>query len=103
MASSGFSISSMRSFPTRASHRLKGSAFELGIDWIRRKTPSAFQHWILWSPPAVANSKARGGQIVPPLEHFAQIRIPFAHLLPVVGRIGGIRQGGDDVHDDKPP
>jgi hypothetical protein len=37
------------------------------------------------------------------LEDSAQIRIPFAHLLPVIGRIGGIRQSGDDVRDDKPP
>jgi hypothetical protein len=34
---------------------------------------------------------------------FAQIRISFAHFLPIIGRISGIRQGSDDVGDDKPP
>ncbi|RIK73447.1 hypothetical protein DCC62_17350 [candidate division KSB1 bacterium] len=65
--------------------------------------PSVFQHWNFLDPPAVANSRARGGQIVPPLKRFAQARIPFAHLFPVIGRIGGIRQGRDDVRNDKPP
>ena len=37
------------------------------------------------------------------MEGFAQIRVPFAHFLPIIGRIGGIRQDGDDVRDDKPP
>jgi len=37
------------------------------------------------------------------LEGFAQVRIPFPHLLPVFGWIGGVRRGGDDVGDDKPP
>ena len=32
IASSGFSISSILSFPTRANHLLKGSAFFEGID-----------------------------------------------------------------------
>ena len=44
-----------------------------------------------------------GDKLTPPLEGFAQIRISFAHFLPIIGRIGGIRQGGDDVGDDKPP
>src|SRR5258708_3589621 len=103
MASSGFSISSIRSLPTRASQRLNGSALGLGIDWISRKTPSVFQHWIFCSPPAVANSRVRGDKLAPPLEGPSQVRIPFPHLLPVVGRIGGIRQGCDDVRDHKPP
>jgi hypothetical protein len=34
MASSGFSISSIRPLPTRASQRFKGSTFGEGIDWI---------------------------------------------------------------------
>jgi len=44
-----------------------------------------------------------GDKLAPPLEGFAQIRIPFPHLLPVVEGINGICQGGDDVCDDKPP
>ena len=36
----GLAISSNLSFPTFASHSLKGSAFFDGIDWIMRKTPS---------------------------------------------------------------
>ena len=55
-------------------------------------------------PPAVANFKARGGQIAPPpLEGFPQNRISFPHLFPIFGRICGIRQDGDDVGDNKPP
>ncbi|MBV6504889.1 MAG: hypothetical protein ILNGONEN_00444 [Syntrophorhabdaceae bacterium] len=44
-----------------------------------------------------------GDKLSPPLKSLAQIRIPFAHLLPVIGRIWGIRQGSNDVRNDKPP
>lgn len=83
-----------------ASQRLKGSALALGMDWIKRKMPCVFQHWSFCRPPAVSNASARGH---PPLAVQAQVGIAPAHLLPIVRRIGGIRQGGNDVGDDKPP
>ena len=42
-------------------------------------------------------------QFAPPLAVEAQIGVAPAHLLPIVGRVGGIRQGGHNVGDDKPP
>jgi hypothetical protein len=32
-----------------------------------------------------------------------QIRVPPAHLLPIVRRISGVRERGNDVSDNKPP
>jgi hypothetical protein len=103
MASSGFSISSSRSLPTLANQRLKGSALGLGMDWIRRKIPCVFQHWSFCRPPAVSNASARGGQFAPPLAVQAQVRVTPADLFPIVRRISGIRQRGNDVGDNEPP
>ena len=102
MASSGFSISSSRSLPTLANQRLNGSALGLGIDWIKRKIPCVFQHWSFCRPPSQSPAQGRG-QFVPPLAIQAQIRVAPAHLFPIVRRVSGIRQRGNDVGDNEPP
>src|ERR1035441_9143617 len=96
MASSGFSISSSRSLPTRASQRLNGSALGLGIDWMRRKRPSMVQQRTDGRPAAVAPSSARGGAICPPpFETLGQGGVATAHIFEVAGGIGGVGKDGN--------
>jgi len=54
-------------------------------------------------PTRRVKEQRKGGQFVPPLAVQAQIGVAPAHLLPVVRRVGSIRQRGNDVGDDEPP
>ena len=73
MALDGCSISSRRSLPTLASHRLNGSAFFEGIDWIILNIPSVSEHIMSRLFPSSAIN-GRGVQIVPQLEFSSSSR-----------------------------
>ncbi len=53
-ASSGSSVSSILSYPTRASHNLKGSAFGEGIDWTTRSKSSVEKQSVAYFFPSEA-------------------------------------------------
>src|SRR4051812_13717695 len=73
------------------------------MDWISRRMPGTFQHCRRWMPPAVSKGRERGGTNCPPFECFRQRRVAAAQLLQIVGRIGGVGEGRDDVHQNEPP
>jgi hypothetical protein len=57
----------------------------------------------LWAARGFEGQEKGGDKLSPPFEGFRQERISAAKLLQIVGRVGRIGEGGDDVHDDEPP
>jgi hypothetical protein len=100
MPSSGFSISSRRSLPIRASHRLNGSALGEGIDWMVLNTVSVSAS----ISQVIFTVRSLHFQVVTFCNHLTSFLLqPIFENFPITPGIGASGKHFDNVNNAEKP